>query len=385
MSPRVRSERTVRKERLYGPPLEGPGMELPACDAWPRGVPVRVGTSGWSYRHWQGRLYPRGLPSTQALAHFARRFPTVEVNSTYYRLPPERVFEAWRDATPPGFTFTVKAPGAITHDSRLVDVAWATEEFLQRCRLLRDRLGGVLFQLPPGFRADLPLLQRFLDLLPRDLRVAMELRHRSWFERDVRDLLSERNVAFVVHDYDRKGSPLWVTSDLAYLRLHGPTGRYRGAYDAETLLAWAEQVRAWRETGLDVVVYFNNDERGKSVRNAVELIEMLREPVIAATALHGSRNASPMAKSAYSSSARRTISKHVRKHRKEGMPQDQAVAAAMSEARRSGKKAPSRRKGKSKKANRPRKGTKTAKKRQAAKAGRKGGKATARKRARKSR
>lgn len=278
----MRSERALRKERLYGPPLEGEGWDVPACARWPDDLSVRVGTSGWAYRHWLGRLYPRRLPSTRTLAHFACRFPAVEVNSTYYRLPPDATFDAWRAATPPGFRFAVKSPGSITHNKRLVDVEAEVAEFLARCRRLGDRLGVALFQFPPGFHADVPLLRAFLDLLPSDLRVAVELRHRSWFERDVRALLAERNVAFVVHDYNKKGSPTWTTTEFAYLRLHGPSGRYRGAYDAETLLQWAEQVKEWRASGLDAYVFLNNDERGKSVRNALELREMLEESTLAA-------------------------------------------------------------------------------------------------------
>lgn len=288
--PRERSERALRKERLYGPPLEGDGMDVPACAAWPEDARVRVGTSGWAYRHWLGRLYPRRLPSTQALAHFACRFPAVEVNSTYYRLPEARSFDAWRGAAPPGFRFAVKMPGSVTHDKRLVDAEDETRDFLDRCRRLGDRLGVVLVQLPPGFHADVPLLERYLDALPRDVRFAVELRHRSWFERDVRDLLAARGVAFVVHDYNRKGSPVWATAGFAYLRLHGPTGRYRGSYDAETLLQWAEQVKAWAAQGLETFVFFNNDERGKSVRNALDFREM-----VAGAAATPPRDAPPLA------------------------------------------------------------------------------------------
>lgn len=274
---RTRSERALRRERLYGAPLPGPGDEHPERAAWPEDAPVRVGTSGWAYRHWLGRLYPRRLPGARQLAHFARRFPAVEVNSTYYRLPPPSVFEAWRDAVPPGFRFAVKAPGTITHDKRLQDVEAETEELLARAALLGDRLGPLLFQFPPGFHADVKRLRAFLDLLPDGGLYAFELRHRSWHERDVRGMLARKGAAWVVHDFDQKGSPLWTTAGWTYLRLHGPTGRYRGAYDALPLLAWSQQILHWLKEGREVWCFFNNDERGHSVRNAVALRGMLEE------------------------------------------------------------------------------------------------------------
>ena len=274
---RPRSERALRRERLYGPPLPGPGEEHPERAAWPDDAPIRIGTSGWAYRHWLGRLYPRDLSSTEQLAHFARRFPTVEVNSTYYRLPPASVFERWRDAVPAGFRFAVKAPGSITHDKRLVGVEEETAEFLERASLLRDRLGPLLFQFPPGFHADVKRLRAFLDLLPDEGRHAFELRHRSWYERDVRAMLERKGAAWVVHDFNQKGSPVWATAGWAYLRLHGPSGRYRGAYDALPLLAWSQQVLQWLKEGREVWCYLNNDERGHSVRNAVALRGMLEE------------------------------------------------------------------------------------------------------------
>lgn len=267
----ARSERALRREGLYGAPLEGPGMELPAVETWPERMPVRVGTSGWAYRHWLGRVYPRRLPGPQLLPHFARRFPSVEVNSTYYRLPEPRVVDAWREAVPPGFRFVVKAPGSITHDKRLRDVEEETTEFLNLCGRLRDRLGLVLFQLPPGLHVDLEALDDLLALVPRDVRPAVELRHRSWFEPEVYALLARRGAAFVVHDYGSRGSPIVATAPHVYLRLHGPSGRYRGAYPHETLLQWAEQVRAWRRDGRETWVFFNNDERGKAVHDALAL------------------------------------------------------------------------------------------------------------------
>lgn len=274
---RERGERALRRERLYGAPLEGGGEEHPAREAWPREMPVRIGTSGWAYRHWRGRLYPRTLPARRHLEHYARRFPTVEINSTYYRLPPASVFESWRDAAPEGFRYAVKAPGVITHEKRLADVERDLDEFLERATLLRDHLGPMLFQFPPGFHADVKRLRAFLDLLPDGLACAFELRHRSWYAHDVRGMLARKGAAWVVHDYGRRGSPLWSTSPRVYLRLHGPSGRYRGSYDVETLFAWAQQTLEWLKEGREVWCFFNNDERGKAPRDAATLRALLEE------------------------------------------------------------------------------------------------------------
>lgn len=269
------SARSKRRYDLYGWPQKGPGADeadYPPRAEWGHDLPsLLVGTSGWSYPHWVGRFYPDDTKPAGKLAHFSRRLPTVEVNSTYYRLPEARTFESWRRQSPPGFVFTIKAPGLITHEKRLVGVEEDVAVFLERARLLGEKLGCILWQFPPGFHADLPKLEALLRLLPEGGRHAVELRHRSWYERDVRALLEAHGVAWVVHDYNRKGSPMWTTAPFCYLRLHGPTGRYRGSYDVATLLQWAEQVREWLRAGRDVLVYFNNDERGHGIRNAAYL------------------------------------------------------------------------------------------------------------------
>jgi uncharacterized protein YecE (DUF72 family) len=266
---REKSPRTLRRYNLYGWPQRGPGAdadEYPEVEAWPA-LQLRVGTSGWAYPHWKGRFYPEKEPATRHLAWYSRRLPTIEVNSTYYRMPPPAVFTKWRDSVPPGFQFTIKSPGSITHDKRLVDVDAELEEFLSSTRLLADKLGLLLFQFPPGFKADVPLLAAFLEKLPSDVRIALELRHKSWYERDVYMLLAQHERAFVVHDYNKKGTPLVETAPFVYLRLHGPSGRYRGQYDWETMFTWAMQTRDWMERGFEVYTYFNNDERAKSTLN----------------------------------------------------------------------------------------------------------------------
>lgn len=266
---REKSPRTLRRYGLYGWPQTGRGADendYPEHGAWPP-MRLRFGTSGWAYPHWKGRFFPSALPTRDHLAWYARRLPTLEVNATYYRLPPRATFEAWARQVPPGFLFTIKAPGVITHEKRLVDVAVELAAFVDAARGLGEHLGVLLFQLPPGFKADVGRLARFLEILPRDVRCAFELRHPSWFERDVFLLLAEHERAFVVHDYGRKGTPLAETAPFVYLRLHGPSGRYRGLYGVETMFQWAMQTREWIERGFEVWTYFNNDERGKSTYN----------------------------------------------------------------------------------------------------------------------
>lgn len=282
--PRELSPRTRRRYDLYGWPQKGPGADeeaYPPREAW-GARRVRIGTSGWAYAHWRGRFYPESCPTTQHLAWYSRRLPTIEVNCTYYRLPSRASFARWRDATPPGFQFTVKAPGAITHDKRLVDVRAELEEFLDHAQELHEKLGLLLFQFPSSFRADLPLLARFLDELPQDVRCAFELRHKSWYERDVYLLLAQHERAFVVHDFGKRGTPLIETAPFVYLRLHGPSGRYRGSYDWAALWQWAMQVREWTERGFEVFAYLNNDERGHATRNAALLRDLLADTAVAA-------------------------------------------------------------------------------------------------------
>ena len=293
--PRVASERTLCRHRLYGAPLNGPGADaatFPPHEAWPDDMQLRIGTSGWAYDHWRGRFYPRALPPRDWLAFAARRLPTVEVNATWRRLPAPHVFDSWRERAPPGFQLTLKAPREITHDRRLVGTSDATRAFLAQALRLQDALGVILFQFPGSFREDLPLLARFLDELPRGLRYAVELRHRSWFARETYELLAEHAVAFVVHDFARKGSPIVETAPFCYLRLHGPTGRYRGGYDTETLLQWSEQVRDWTQRGFEVYVYFNNDERAKSLAG----VARLRDALADTTAADAAARAAPLAR-----------------------------------------------------------------------------------------
>ncbi|HXF36280.1 MAG TPA: DUF72 domain-containing protein [Actinomycetota bacterium] len=235
---------------------------------------IRVGTSGWQYDDWRGVLYPPGLPKDRWLETFARRFATVEVNNSFYRLPSEETFARWRTGTPEGFLMAVKASRFITHVRRLRDCRDPVRLLWSRARRLGSRLGPVLFQLPPGFRADLGRLEALLDALPGGMKAAFEFRDRSWWTDDVLGMLDVRGCAVVLADRPGARVATAVTGGWAYLRFHQGTERGPG-YRREKLRRWAGRI-----TGLDaddVFVYFNNDTGGAAVRDAETLRELLRE------------------------------------------------------------------------------------------------------------
>lgn len=234
---------------------------------------LRVGTSGWTYRHWQGPFYPPGLPARRWLEFYAREFDTVELNSPFYRIPPRSTFESWRRRTPEGFLFAVKASRQITHVRRLREPQRELEWFLSSARGLGEKLGPVLFQLPPGMRADPELLAQFLRTLPPG-RYVLEFRHASWFCEEVYALLRDHNVALCISDSPRWPCPRVITADFLYVRLHGHERLYASRYGPEELRAWAELVREHLPRG-DAFVYFDNDYAAHAVFNARELRQLL--------------------------------------------------------------------------------------------------------------
>jgi len=242
---------------------------------------IHIGTSGWHYLHWRGPFYPDKLAPGDFLSFYVTHFVTVEINNSFYRLPTPATLLRWRDAAPPGFRFAVKASRFLTHMKKLAEAETALALFLERVRLLGDKLGPVLFQLPPGWGFNGERLRAFLRALPREGRFTFEFRDPSWLCPETSELLAEHRAAFCIYDFAGRQSPLEVTADFVYLRLHGPGGAYRGSYTNQALAAWAEEIRGWIQSGKEVFCYFDNDEAGFAVRNALSLVEMLRGDILA--------------------------------------------------------------------------------------------------------
>ena len=232
----------------------------------------RVGCSGWQYRHWKGDFYPGDLPQRMWLEYYARHFNTVEVNNSFYRLPPEGVLDSWRARTPRSFRFAVKASRFLTHMKKLKDPDEPVARLFSRARELRTKLGPVLYQLPAQFPRNIERLSSFLDVLPRGVKHAIEFRDPGWYDDEVMKLLRRRHVALCLHDMPGSIPPRVTTARFTYVRFHGATGRYDGAYSTEALDDWAEWLIANARAAF---IYFNNDIGGHAPRDARKMIDLL--------------------------------------------------------------------------------------------------------------
>jgi uncharacterized protein YecE (DUF72 family) len=233
---------------------------------------IHVGTSGWQYRDWRRVLYPEGLAQDRWLGRFAQEFSVVEVNNSFYRLPERATFERWRDQTPAGFTFVVKASRYLTHVKRLKDAEEGVTRFRERLEGLGDKLGPVLFQLPPRFPADVDRLRTFLGWVPGAIRSAWEFRDPSWISDEVLSVLDEAGAAFVLADRPGFRGPLLVTGGWSYVRFHQGSAAGPG-YRRDKLRRWAGRLTAL--PARDVWVFFNNDTGGAAVRDARFLRDLL--------------------------------------------------------------------------------------------------------------
>jgi uncharacterized protein YecE (DUF72 family) len=238
---------------------------------------ARIGTSGWSYDHWQGILYPDPTPVAKRLPHYVARFDTVEINATYYRWPRDSVFEGWRQRLPDGFRMTVKAPRGLTHSRKLLHPEAWIERIEGSLRCLGDRLGLFLVQLPPNLGYDWGRLDYFLAHFPKWIRTAVEFRHPDWHREETYDLLERHGAAYCVMSGAHLPCVLRATAPFVYVRLHGPDPHhlYGGSYSDNDLRWWAARIREWEAQGREVWAYFNNDWEGNAVRNAETLCGML--------------------------------------------------------------------------------------------------------------
>jgi len=238
---------------------------------------LRIGTSGWHYKHWVGNFYPHKCPATKMLAHYFERFDSVEINNSFYMLPKIESLQCWRDATPETFEFAVKASRFITHNKKLKDPENALNNFLPRAEALGKKLGPILFQLPPNWKINIDRLREFLEALHSYHRYTFEFREPSWLKPEVYELLRKHNAAFCIYELAGFHSPIEITADWTYVRLHGPGGKYQGSYPEKTLRQWANRIVDWSKTLKTCYFYFDNDQAGFAAKNALRLRQMVEE------------------------------------------------------------------------------------------------------------
>ncbi len=251
---------------------------------------IFIGTSGWVYSHWKEIFYPPKLPPSDYLNFYSRHFNTTEINSSFYHLPRATTFQKWYNQTPKDFVFSTKASRFITHIKRLESVEESWGQFIENALNLKEKLGPILFQFPPSFKADRENIQRlkeFLQLLANyslstthyPLKYAFEFRHKTWIDKKVFDLLKKYNVAWVISDSSRYPKSETITADFVYIRMHGPGALFASKYSDKDLKELAQKIAEYIKQGKDVFVYFNNDFYGYAPENAKELINLLDEVV----------------------------------------------------------------------------------------------------------
>ncbi|MBL6986491.1 MAG: DUF72 domain-containing protein [Methylobacter sp.] len=237
---------------------------------------VFIGTSGWSYQHWQERFY-NGVPQKDRLKFYAERFSAVEVNGTFYRLQSRAIFKKWFDETPPDFRFAIKANRYLTHNKKLLNPQPSVLIEKNHAEALGGKLAAVLWQLPALLKKDLPRLHGFIDALQQwsEVRHCIEFRHPSWFDDETAAYLAQAEIAVCLSDAETW--PMWdqVTTNLVYIRLHGHARTYASSYSKPELAYWAERIAEWTSQGMEVHVYFDNDAEGVAPFNAMDLKAML--------------------------------------------------------------------------------------------------------------
>jgi uncharacterized protein YecE (DUF72 family) len=232
---------------------------------------IYIGTSGWHYKHWVRTFYPAGTKDSGQLAYYIKFFKTVELNNSFYHLPPPLTFKNWRKAVPDDFVFVVKGSRYISHLKKLNVERESIKIFFNSVNKLKEKLGPILFQLPPKWNINAERLAAFLKKLPRNHLYTFEFRNPTWYDEEVYKLLRKYNCAFCIYELAGHLSPIITTADFVYIRLHGPEGKYSGNYSMQQLKNWAKKCGQWQKEGIDVYVYFDNDQLGYAAFNALTL------------------------------------------------------------------------------------------------------------------
>jgi uncharacterized protein YecE (DUF72 family) len=237
---------------------------------------IRIGCSGWQYRHWRGNFYPAELPQARWFGHYAMTFDTVEINNSFYRLPEETTFARWSEQAPKHFVYAVKASRFLTHMKKLKDPEEPLARFFERAQALGTHLGPILYQLPPQWSLNLERFEHFLGALPHPYRHAVEFRDSSWYDERVYELLRKYKVALCLHDMQGSATERIIVGPFIYVRFHHGTRKYGGRYSDARLEEWAEWLAARAGEGLEVFAYFNNDTGGHAPRDAVRLRQRIQ-------------------------------------------------------------------------------------------------------------
>lgn len=231
---------------------------------------IHIGTSGWHYAHWKGPYYPEGLSSKNFLEHYVEDFQTVEINNTFYKLPEVKTIKTWYENVPNGFLFSVKASRYITHIKRLKDPKSSLKNFFSRIKYLKEKLGEILFQLPPKWPLNIERFETFIKSLPKGYKYAFEFRDPTWLCDEIYGLLEKYNLALCIYEIEGQHAPKLITANHIYVRLHGPKRAYQGSYSSKALEKWAKEFAKWKKK--EIFCYFDNDEKGYAPKNALSLI-----------------------------------------------------------------------------------------------------------------
>jgi uncharacterized protein YecE (DUF72 family) len=238
---------------------------------------IRVGCSGWVYKHWRGLFYSEGLPQKRWFERYAEEFDTVELNNSFYHLPKPETFDKWREQAPPGFCYAVKANRYLTQAKKLKECEEPLQRMMAAVRHLGDRLGPMLYQLPPSMKINLERLEGFLRILPQGVASVFEFRNKDWYAAETYALLGRYGASFCVHDMPGSKSERIAVGPIAYVRFHGGEGKYWGRYSDERLLSWTDWIIEQARQGRTVWCYFNNDIHGHAIEDARTLKSMVRQ------------------------------------------------------------------------------------------------------------